>query len=100
MRITITTRHCDIPEDLRARARARLERLGQRAPRSHHIKLIFSAEHGQPSVELELHTSRRQVHFATGEGADHRTSLDRAVAKLRRQIGKTPVRRVPVREAR
>jgi len=100
MLITITTRHCDIPEDLRERARARLERLGQRAPRSHRIQLIFSAEHGRPGVELELHTSRRQVHFATGEGVDHRTALDRAVAKLRRQMAKSPARRPPARAGR
>lgn len=100
MLITITTRHCDIPEDLRARARARLERLGARTPRSHRLQLVFSAEHGSPSVELQLHTNRRQVHFATGEGVDHRTALDRAVAKLRRQMSKTPARRAPVRETR
>jgi ribosomal subunit interface protein len=102
MRITITARHCDIPEDLRARARARLERLARLAPRAHHLQVIFAADHRRPSVELRLHTVRRQVHFATADGADHRSALDRAVAKVRRQLDKAPVRRVraPVREAR
>jgi ribosomal subunit interface protein len=92
MRITITTRHCDIPEDLRARARARLERLGKVAARPHHLQLVFDEEHGKPMVELRLHTARRQVHFATAEAADHRTALDRVVAKVKRQMVKTPVR--------
>jgi len=102
MRITITARHCDIPEDLRARARARLERLSRVAPRSHHLQLIFGADHGRPTVELRLHTNRRHVHFAAADGADHRSALDRAVAKVRRQLDKTPVRRarVPARGAR
>jgi ribosomal subunit interface protein len=102
MRITITARHCAIPEDLRARARARLERLGRVASRPHHLHLIFDADHGRPTVELRLHTTRRHVHFATAEGADHRTALDRAVAKVRRQLEKTPVRRarVPARRTR
>jgi len=99
MRITITTRHCDIPEDLRARARARLERLGRLGSRSHHLQLIFGADHGRPTVELRLHTIRRQVHFAAADGADHRSALDRAVAKVRRQLDKTPVRRARARAA-
>ena len=102
MRLTITARHCDIPEDLRARARARLERLDRLAPRSHHLQLIFGAEHGRPTVELRLHTNRKQVHVATADGADHRSALDRAVAKVRRQLDKAPVRRAraPARGAR
>ena len=54
MRITITARHCDIPEDLRARARARLERLARLAPRAHHLQVIFNADHRRPSVEDRL----------------------------------------------
>jgi ribosomal subunit interface protein len=92
VRITITARHCDISEDLRARARARLQRLGQVASRAHHLQLIFGAEHGTPTVELRLHTNRRHVHFAAADGADHRSALDRVVAKVRRQLDKAPVR--------
>jgi len=101
MRITITARHCDIPEDLRAGARARLERLERLAARPHHLHLVFGAEHGRATVELRLHTNRRQVHVALADGADHRSALDRAVAKVRRQLEKTAVRRprVTVREA-
>jgi ribosomal subunit interface protein len=95
VRITITTRHCDIPEDLRAHARARLERLGEVAARPHHLQLVFDEEHGKPMVELRLHTARRQVYFATAEAADHRTALDRAVAKVKRQLVKTPARPRP-----
>ena len=91
MRITITARHCDIPADLRASARARLERLSRIASRPHHLQLIFDAEHGKPTVELRLHTNRRHVHFATAEAADHRSALDRAIAKVRRQLDKPPM---------
>jgi ribosomal subunit interface protein len=102
MRITITTRHCEVPDDLRADARARLERLGRLAARPHHLHLTFGAEHGRPTVELRLHTNRRHVHVALAEATDHRSALDRAVAKVRRQLDKTPMRpaRVPLREAR
>jgi ribosome-associated translation inhibitor RaiA len=93
VRITITARHCDISEDLRARARTRLQRLGQVASRPHHLQLIFGAEHGRPTVELRLHTNRRHVHFAAAAGADHRSALDRVVAKVRRHLDTAPARR-------
>ena len=96
MRITITTRHSNVSEDVRASARARLERLGRVAARPHHLQLILDAERGTPTVELRLHTSRRHVHVATAEGPDYRSAINRAVAKVRRQVDKldkTPVRR-------
>lgn len=93
MRITIAARHCDVPEDLRAEARAQLARLERLAPRPHHLHLTFGAEHGRYTVELRLHTNRRQVHVGLADAADHRSALDRAVAKVRRQLDKTPVRR-------
>ena len=39
-------------------------------------------------VELRLHTARGRVHVGTADGADHRSALDRAVAKVRRQLDK------------
>jgi len=93
MRITITARHCDIPEALQERARARLERLGRVAPRPHDVRLIFAAEHGKPMVELRMHTNRRTVYVATASDSDHRSAFDRVVAKVRRQLDKPPARR-------
>src|SRR2546428_13305926 len=93
MRITITARHCEIPDELRMRARTLLERLTRLAPRSHDGQVLFVADHGTPTVEVRLHTARGAVHVGTAGGADHRTALDRAVAKVRRQLDKSPARR-------
>src|SRR5207244_10470053 len=93
MRITITARHCEIPDELRARARERLERLARIAPRPHDGRVVFVADHGRPTVEVRLHTGRGAVHVGTARGADHRTALDLAVAKVRRQLDKDPTRR-------
>jgi len=92
MRITITARHCEIPDELRMRARTLLERLTRLAPRSHDGQVLFVADHGTPTVEVRLHTARGAVHVGTAGGADHRTALDRAVAKVRRQLDKPPAR--------
>src|SRR5213078_3002028 len=58
MRITITARHCEIPDALRARARERLERLARIAPRPHDGSIVFVADNGRPTVEVRLHNVR------------------------------------------
>ena len=93
MRITITARHATVPAGLQARARSLLQRLFRVAPRPHDAQLIFRGDHGTATVEVRLHTVQGHVHVGTAEGADYRTALDRAVAKVRRQLDKAPVRR-------
>lgn len=99
MRITVTARHCDIPDELRGRATALLQRLGRVASRPHDGQVIFGADHATPRVEVRLHTARSRVYVASAGAPDHRTALDRAVAKLRRQLDK-PIRRALEREPR
>ncbi|HEV8264649.1 MAG TPA: HPF/RaiA family ribosome-associated protein [Gemmatimonadales bacterium] len=103
MRTTITARHCDIPDELRARARTLLERLGKVASRPHDAQVIFADDHGEAAVEVRLHTARGHVHVAKALAGDHRTALDRAAARLRRQLDKKAMparRRTLAREAR
>ena len=102
MRITITARHCDIPNDLRERARTLVERLARMAGRALDARVTFGTDHGAAAVELRLHRARRHVHVAAATGADYRSALDRAAAKVRRQLDKPPARRVraAVREPR
>jgi ribosome-associated translation inhibitor RaiA len=88
MRTTITARHCDIPAELRARARTLLERLGKVAARPHDAQVIFAEDHGEAAVEVRLHTARGQVHVGKALARDHRTALDRAAARVRRQLDK------------
>ena len=41
MRITITARHCEVPDELRARARRLVERLSRMATRPHDAQVLF-----------------------------------------------------------
>jgi ribosome-associated translation inhibitor RaiA len=100
MHITITARHCEIPEELRARARALVERLAKVATRPHDGQVLFSEDHGMPSVEVRVHAARAVAHVATAGGADHRSALDLAVARVRRQLGKAAPKRRRVAAAR
>jgi ribosomal subunit interface protein len=86
MQTTITARHCEITEALRERALAVVERLGNIAHRPVETTVVFDTEGTQQTVELRLHVARGEVLVAKGEAEDHRTALDRAEEKLRRQV--------------
>jgi ribosome-associated translation inhibitor RaiA len=40
-----------------------------------------------------LHAARGVLHVAKARAGDHRSALDAAVAKVRRQLDKSPIRR-------
>jgi len=88
MQTTITARHCEIPEALRERALRVTERLGTLASRPLEAVVTFHADGLAQVVELRLHDSRGELFVASGEATDHRTALDRAEERLRRQLEK------------
>jgi putative sigma-54 modulation protein len=88
MQTTITARHCEISEALRERAFTVVERLGNIATRPIEATVVFDAEGLQQTAELRLHVSRGEVLVAKGDAEDHRTALDRAEDKLRKQLEK------------
>ena len=88
MQTTITARHCEISDELRERALTVAERLGSMASRPIEATVVFDAEGGRQSAELRLHVARGEVLVAKGEAEDHRTALDRAEDKLRKQVEK------------
>ena len=88
MQTTITARHCEIPDTVRDRAVRVAERLGALASRPVDAAVIFQADGIGRVAELRLHDSRGELFVATAAAADHRTALDRAAAKLRRQLEK------------
>lgn len=89
METTITARHCEVSDPLRERAITVVERLGNLASRPMEMTVVFDAEGAQQTVELRLHVARGEILVAKGEGADHRSALDRAEEKLRRQLERT-----------
>lgn len=86
MQTIITARHCEVADPLRARAVTVVERLGNLASRPMEMTVVFDADGAQQTVELRLHVARGEILVAKGEGTDHRTALDRAEEKLRRQL--------------
>ncbi|MEP7176654.1 MAG: HPF/RaiA family ribosome-associated protein [Gemmatimonadales bacterium] len=92
METTITARHCEISDLLRERARTVVERLVMLAHRPLETSVVFGTDGDQATAELRLHAARGETLVAHGEAADHRTALDRAEAKLRRQLDKVTPR--------
>jgi ribosomal subunit interface protein len=104
MRTTISARHCEVTESLQERAMAVTERLAQLSPHALEATVVFDAGSLAHTVEIRLHARGRKVLVGVGEGADHRTALDRAEEKLRPQIlkaarGRPRARRAPTGEA-
>jgi ribosomal subunit interface protein len=86
---TVTARHCEIPEDLRARALDVAERLARLAHRPLRMEIVFDDDHQRKVVELIMSLPRGQRLIASAEETDFRTALDRAVERLRSQLEKT-----------
>jgi len=93
MQTTVTARHCEISEELRGRATAVLARLASVVHRPVEGMVLFDVGPASATAEIRFHGSRGDDFVATGEGKDHRSALDRAEDKLRRQAVKAGTRR-------
>lgn len=86
MRITITARHTEIDDDLRAHTRELVGKVVKLVRRPHHAQVTFTEDHGEAGVEIELHAPRGRVHVAKSQAADSRSALDAAIARMKRQL--------------
>ncbi len=86
MLTTITARHCELTDALEERTREIMARASGMAPRPLSFAVVFDIDGLDHTVEFRLHISRGDIFVARGEGPDHRTALDRADERLRRQI--------------
>jgi ribosomal subunit interface protein len=88
MPITITARHCEISDELKQRAQAVLERLESLASRPLEGTLVFDVAPTSATAEIRMKGGKGEPLVATGEAKDHRSALDRAEEKIRRQLEK------------
>src|SRR4029077_12929881 len=100
MRITITARHTEVDDDLRALTRELVEKVVKLVRRPHHAQVIFTEDHGEAGGEIEVHSPRGGSHVATPHAAARRSAPAAATARVKRQLldGKVPPR--PRRTAR
>jgi ribosomal subunit interface protein len=86
MRLTITARHTEIDDELRAQTRELVQKVLKVAHRPHHAQVTFSDDHGEVEVEIEVHVPRGRIHVAKASAADHRSALDAALGRMKRQL--------------
>ena len=88
MDVTVSARHCTITDELRERATQVVERLAQRTPFAQDATVVFDAETLRQTAEIRIRLTGGEVLVATGAGDDHRTALDQAERRLRRQLSR------------
>ncbi|MBA2292844.1 MAG: HPF/RaiA family ribosome-associated protein [Gemmatimonadales bacterium] len=86
MRTTITGRHVAVDEALRTRATEVLERLGGLTSRAVEATAVFDIVAGHPAAELRLQCAGGPTLVASADGTEHRSALERAGERLRRQV--------------
>jgi ribosomal subunit interface protein len=89
MRTSISARHCEISEELRERAVSVLQRLTALVDRPVDGTVVFDVAAQTASAEIRIHSSAGELFVASGEDKDHRSALDRAEDKVRRQLEKS-----------
>lgn len=99
MDTTVSARHCEITPDLTERARGVMERVRHYSQHALEAHVVFDDEAGAQRVEVRLHVRGGQILVATATEADHRTALDRAEEKIRRQVEKSTTQALRARRA-
>ncbi len=99
MPVTVTARHCELPDLLRQHAHEVAERLATRAGRPLDVSLLFDVEGGVPTAEIKAQALGEELLLAAGRGDDHRSALDQAEGRMRRQLEKPGTRRLRQRKS-
>jgi ribosome-associated translation inhibitor RaiA len=82
----VTARHCEISQLLQERAATIADRVSALAMRPISCTVVFDLEGTKSLAELRLLDARGETLVSRGEGPDHRTALDRAEERLKRQL--------------
>ena len=86
MNTTITVRHCELPAATRERLEQVAARLEGLTARVLDITAVCDMDGDDSTVELRLRLGGGDVLVAAASAGDHRTALDRAEDKVRRQL--------------
>jgi ribosome-associated translation inhibitor RaiA len=82
----VTARHCEISQLLQERAATIADRVSALAMRPISCTIVFDVEGTQSIAELRLLDARGETLVSRGDGPDHRSALDRAEERLKRQL--------------
>lgn len=85
MEITLSSRHGDLPDAIKAYARQEVDALSKYFDRLVEADITLDQEGHRNIAEVRIHSSN-DTHFASSEAEDMRSAVDGTVVKLRRQL--------------
>jgi putative sigma-54 modulation protein len=93
MDVTITTRHCSIPDAVRDRMTRRIRKIDRFERRATAAHISFEADRRMRRVEARVDLAGGPPIVAHADGPTFRNALDRAIDRLERQIKRRRDRR-------
>ena len=93
MRVQITERPCDVPNDVLERTEDQIASLSKYEQRATAAEVVFVEEKHSRNVEVIIHVDGAGPVVAHGDGAEFRSALDQAVDRLARMLRRRRKRR-------
>jgi ribosomal subunit interface protein len=99
MEITITARHCTVPESIREQTSRLIQRMDRFEPRTVSAAVLFEVENTDRIVEARVKVAKGPPLVARASGPTFRPALRRRVLLLARQLKRHRMRRIARRMA-
>lgn len=93
MNVTISARHCEIPESLRSTTERRIARLNRYHPRLAQAEVTYDRERTAHDVEIRLAVDGESPLIARASGDTFRAALERGIQRVLRQLKRGRERR-------
>jgi len=93
VRVSITERHCDVPQRVLERTEAQVGALAKYEQRASAADVVYTDEKHTRKVEVIVHIDGAPQVVGRGEGGDFRSALDQVVERLRRMLNEQRKRR-------
>ena len=94
MNVTISARHCEIPDSLRAATATRISRLERYHPRLTDAEVTFDMERTTHNAEIRLVVEGEPPVIGRASEDSFQAALDRGVDRVLRQLRRGRERRV------
>ena len=88
MNVHITTRHCEVPQEILERTEEQVASLSKYSPRAAGAEVVYLEEKLDKVVEVIIHVEGGEPVVARGEDLDFRNALDKVVSRLSRMLRK------------
>lgn len=92
MDVRITARHCQLSSSLESYIRAKIQKLERFMSRLHDAQLVVATEGSQSVVEITVSWTKGQQFSARAEADSPKAAINRAHAKLEKQLRRNKAR--------